>query len=305
MLGSGPTESGDGMVTLWATAATDLALDFPFDVPLTIGDHDGEWVIRDTRNDVPVATIRTASDGTHLQWSESASDSPLASVLLHGRLRSGDGRMSFLRPKIEADPWPLSLDQADVRPTWDLRRPLPPRVSRISVGYELPRDIELGWIEPLEETDVRRGRAMAVLTPVDGESVALGMRLDIRGGRKLSCRIRFAARLDPAMPWQVISHSTLLQCCDQLTLQAAVLSRETQRLAAVYQQADTLGRRVLRFKQERVKTQTESVREISSRVAELQSLIASLEADATIKLRVWVEWPDEQQTILEMPESSP
>ena len=208
--------------------------------------------------------------------------------------------MVFLRPQIEANPWPLSLDQPDVRPTWDLRGPLPPRASRLAIRFELPRDVEVGWIEPLEETDIRRGRAVAVLTPTDGESVAIGMRLDVRGGRKLSCRVRFAARLDPAMPWQVVSASTLRQLSNQLTEQAAALSRETQRLAAVYERADTLGRRVLRLKQARVAAQSESLREISSRVVELQSLIASLETSATLRLRVWVEWPNETQPILEM-----
>jgi hypothetical protein len=298
-----PTDStgnAETAVNLWETAASDLELDFPFDVPLAVEARDTGWSIRDKRNDVAVAAIRTGADGTRLQWTQSATDSPIATALTHGRLRSGEGQMVFLRPQIEADPWPLRLDQPDVRPTWDLRGPLPPRVSRVAIACELPRDVEVGWIQPLEETDIRRGRAMAVLTPTDGESVAIGMRLDIRGGRKVSCRIRFAARLDPAMQWQVISHSALLQFSNQLSEQAAVLSREKQRLAAVYERADTVGRRVLRLKQDRVAAQSDSLREVSSRIVELQSLISSLETGGTLRLRVWVEWPNETQPILEM-----
>lgn len=208
--------------------------------------------------------------------------------------------MVFLRPQIEANAWPLRLDQADVRPTWDLRGPLPPRVSRLSIKCDLPRDVEIGWIEPFAETDIRRGRAVAVLAPTDSENVAIGMRLDVRGGSKLSCRIRFAARLDPAMPWQVASASTLLQFADRLAEQAAELSHETQRLAAVYERADVWGRRVLRPKRERVAAQSDSLREMSSRVGELQSLISSLETHATLRLRVWVKWPNDTQPIFEM-----
>ncbi len=287
---------------LWQTSTTAITLQFPFEVALAMNSNDARWKITDTRKNVLVATINSEHDATVLNWSETATESAAAGALSHGRLIDGQGRLIYLRPMIEADPWPIRLDQSDSRPTWDLRQPIPPRVARLSLEYELPEGVELGWIEPIEPTEIRRTRAVAVLTPQDRETVSLGMRLDVRGGRQLSCRVRFAARLDPAMPWQKVSSSALDQFADQLTEQAAAVSRESTRLSAAHPTADSQGRRAIAVQQEAAKTQAESLRLASERVAELQSLIALLEVNALLKFRVWVQWPQGEQTILQMGE---
>ncbi len=294
-----PSDPG-AITTLWESPSQGLTLEFPVDVALQMNAGDTDWLIKDSRNDTSVATIRSTDNQTQMQWHESATQSASAAALVHGRLKGDSGRLVYLRPSIEADPWPIRLDRADVRPTWDLRSPIPSRVSRLAVEFDLPDDVEVGWIEPIDPAAIRRGQAVALLTPGDGETVALGLRLDIRCGRKLSCRIRFAARLDPAMPWQVVSTSTLGQFDEQLTEQAEWLSRELARLSSVYERAGSDGRRILRVKQERTESQAERNRQLSKRVAELQTLISTLETGGAIRFQVTVGWPQDQQTILSM-----
>ncbi len=261
-----------------------LKLDFPFDVPLQIQGEQSPWEIRDTRKEMAIAVISNGPDRTELKWSDGCR--PVG--LLYRPWSTGESPIAvvntvFLRPLIEADPWPIRVDKPDVMPTWDLRQPIPPRVARLSIDFDLPDDIEAGWIEPIEPESLRRARGLAVLTPKDGESVSLGIRLDIRCSRKLSCRVRYAGRLDASMPWQVVSTPLLEQFANQLTQQAILVSREATRLDAVYEIAGSSGRRILRVKQNRNDALAETIRTASQRVAQLQTLIATIEADAAIQ----------------------
>ncbi len=275
-----------------------LKLDFPFDVPLQIQGEQSPWEIRDTRKEMAIAVISNGPGRTELKWSDDADQSASVSALVHGRITDRSGDTVFLRPLIEADPWPIRVDKPDVMPTWDLRQPIPPRVARLSIDLDLPDDIEAGWIESVEPESLRRARGLAVLTPKDGESVSLGIRFDIRCSRKLSCRVRYAGRLDASMPWQVVSVPLLEQFANQLTQQAILVSKEATRLDSVYEIAGSSGRRILRVKQNRNDALAETIRTASQRVAQLQTLIATIEAAATLRVRVWVEWPDTEQTLL-------
>jgi hypothetical protein len=279
---------------------TELKLDFPFEVPLEIRGDESNWEIHDSRKKMPIAGITAGGDGPGLKWSENATQSPAATALVHGRITDRDGGTIFLRPLIEADPWPIRVDKPDVKPMWYLGYPIPPRAARISVEFDVPDEIEEAWIEPIEAESLRRTRGLAVLTPKDGETVSLGIRFDIRCTSKLTCRVRYAGRLDPSMPWQVVSVSLLQQFADQLAQQAVLINREASRLAAVYEMAGTSGRRILRIKRDRNDALGETISTAAQRVAELQALIAGLEAEGSLKIRVWVEWPSVQQTLLTM-----
>ncbi|MGB7325860.1 MAG: hypothetical protein WBD31_13380, partial [Rubripirellula sp.] len=198
-------------------------------------------------------------------------------------------------------PYRFSFETFDTMPTWNLRAPIPPSVSRISVDFDIPDDLEIGWVEPIEADAIRRSRGLAVLTSTDNEDVSLGIRFDIRCNRKLECRLRFAGRLDSSMPWNMVSNAGVEAFANQLAYQAGLVSNEAQRLSAVYEIARTsTGRRVIKIKQSRNDALAEEIRTAAKRVAQLQSLMATIESTATLRVKVWVDWPDTEQTILTM-----
>jgi hypothetical protein len=292
-------DDSEAVVTLAESSLTGLDVDFPYDVPLEVKSEDSGWSIRDTRKDVVLATIRSVEDRTELSWTDTAKQSPNAVALANGRITNDDDGTIFLRPTIESDPWKFRFDQSDVMPTWNLNHPIPPRVARLEVEFELPDKVEFGWVEPIEPSELRRTRATAIIAPVDDEEISLGIRFDIRCSRKLSCRMRFAARLDPSMNWQIVSTPSLNQFADQLTDYATMVSNEAERLAKVYSSLDNrAARRHIRNKQDHNKKLTAQVTTAAERVAKLQTLMAQLESDGAIGFRVWVEWPDTEQTLL-------
>lgn len=289
----------DKVISLADRPLNGLKIDFPIDLPLEIKGEKPSWTIEDTRSNVSLAAIHSSPDGTELSWSERAKQSPNVSALAHGRITDNSGSTIFLRPTIESDRWQFRFDRPDVMPTWNLGDPIPPQVARLAIDFDLPDDIEFGWVEPVEPSELRRTRALAVITPEGNEDISLGVRFDIRCNRKLSCRIRFAARLDPSMNWQRVSTPSLERFSDQLTNHENAVSNESTRLANVYSMLNRKSsRRLIRAKQKHNKQLAEQVATAAQRVAQLQTLIAALETEGTIGFRVWVEWPDTEQEIL-------
>lgn len=289
----------DTVVALSDSPMSGLKVDFPYEVPLEVKEQDDVWSIHDARKDVSLAVIRAAADGTELSWSNTAKQSPNVSALAHGRLTDGAGNTIFLRPTIESDPWSFGFEKSDVMPTWNLGDPIPPKVTNLEVQFHLPEDIEFGWVDPIDPGKLRRTRGTAVINTAGDEEVSLGIRFDIRCNRKLACRMRFAARLDPSMSWQIVSTPLLAQFSSQLTQRSTAISKEGERLAKVYRSLDRrAAKRFIRNKQDHVKDLAAQAETAAQRVAKLQTLLARLESQATIGFRVWVEWPDTEQTLL-------
>ncbi len=293
-----PPSDVDTAVALTRGPIGPLQLEFPCDVALQLRQSDKGSEVIDAKS-VAVGRIQSHDHGATFTWSSQAGKISTASSLVHGRLKVAAGEVVYLRPTVQADPWPIDLQRHDVRPTWNLHAPLPPRVARLSIEFQLPAEVEQGWIEQLDATSPHRTRGLAVLSLRDDESVSLGMRFDIRGGRKLSCRVRYAARLGPEAAWQVVSRPLLEQFADRLVTQSEFNSEQLRQMSALYSAADSTARCALRPRRDAIEQQTKSLQELSQRVSQLQTLIAQVEAGGTLKLRVWVSWLDGEQTLLE------
>ncbi len=277
----------------------DLSIEFPFAVPISVARNGDGWSIDDTRKKIAIASLFPSENGVALTWAETAKQSPALASLHHGRLQDDAGSQIYLRPVVQAKPFRLKLDRVDVNPTWNLRSPIG-RQTRLTVDFSLPEDVEFGWIEPVEADQLKRTRALAVLTSKGDEDVSLGIRFDIRCSRKLSFRMRYAGRLDSSMPWQTVSTSGVTMFADQLAYQAGLVSQEATRLQGVYDIAGSLGRRIIKAKQQRNDKLADDIRGVADRVASLQSLMAKVDAGGELNLRVHVEWPETTQPILVM-----
>tara|TARA_R110002049_G_scaffold4601_6_gene32893 strand:- start:95598 stop:97754 length:2157 start_codon:yes stop_codon:yes gene_type:complete len=304
----------DSNIVLLESPLNAPALKFPFNVDLAVRpDASGasdQWDVVDGKRKNVLANIRVQGEGDPRQstfrWTESAKRTSTASLLHHARLIDASGQTVYLRPKIVSDRYGISFDQSDAKPSWDLSSPIPPRVTRLSIDFDLPTEskdrdgIELGWIEPVETTDPKRTRGLAVLTPTDGETIAVGIRFDVRCTRKLSARVRTFGRLDSKMPWQLISRPVLRSAADQVTARATQLSQLSTQMAAMYSRAGSDQRRMLSPKRDAIEQESQRIAEISQRLAELESLCNRIETEVPIRFRVWVQWPDAQQDLLVM-----
>ncbi len=181
---------------------------------------------------------------------------------------------------VSADPLVLEFDRADQQPTWDLGRAISVANTTITVSLTIGEDIEQGWIEPLEQTPVRRARGIVVLTTSDEESVAVGIRLDPRTGSKLSLRLRFVARLDPTLPWQPLTREGLLRSLDYLGQQSLIASTQAEQIEAVYSQGDSAERSALRDQRDMMKMRAARSTLLLGRCGELVKLVDKIEATA-------------------------
>lgn len=288
-----------------APVAKPLKLDFPLQTSLQLrADASGAgWRVErlSAAADEPevLARLRRGERAVSLRWTAAAAEQPsMAHRLCHGRLTTGTGQHLYLRPTVTAAPVAVRLDQSDVRPTWDLQRAIPAGAARIAIELELPEGIQMTWMERPEETSPRRTRGIAVLSAEDAETVALAIRLDVRCRRHLSLRLRYAARLDRSMPWQIVSADGLNRLRDQLDDRLAGLDIRKSRAAALYRLAGSTEKRVLKARRDRIERAVQSHRQLAERLAELQSLAASVKSGASIHVELSVAWPgDATQTI--------
>ena len=275
-----------------ASAAESLTLDFPFSVNLSMKPTESsKSVIQNSQNEEGVGYVTLDDGAANFQWAEQAARVSGGTSLLHGRIRAGDD-VVFLRPVIEADALTFEFDRADIQPTWDLRGPIPPRITRLAVELDVPEEVELGWVEPIDPADLRRTRGVAVFQSKDNEKVAMGMRFDIRCSRKLSIRIRFAGRLDAQAPWQLVSQPMLDQLANNVANQQTRISAQITQVSTAYSTAPSYQKRSIRDRRDALEDQAETLREFARRLADFQGLMTQLQAGAQLKLRVWVQWPD-------------
>ncbi|WP_372724621.1 hypothetical protein [Novipirellula sp.] len=294
---------GDGAVP---DAVLDrLTLEFPLPIsiamkrrPAATADSAAVFDLLDTRNQTSLALLSRQSDGLVFQWKDTAKSSSQSSLLLHGRLRDTTGNVIYFRPRIEADAWALAFDKSDFHPSWDLDGLLPPKVARLKIGFDLPDEVEEAWIEPIDPASPRRTSGIAVLALKDNENVRVGLRFDIKCTTKLACQIRVAGRLDPAFAWQTFTEAGLADFANVLLSQADLVQQQIAKVEAIYDRADTDGRRILRPRRTAIKSYAEQLTELSRRVAELQSLVALLQTSAKLRFQVSVQWSDSEQVIL-------
>jgi len=296
----GQPEEHSTPITLAERPLQQPQLDFSLELPVELIQEPDQplWRVRDVRKEVELASIESSATAANWLWSQSATDSPLSSNLIHGRISDGDTTI-FLRPQIDTDPWSFDLSNRDVMPTWDLGYPLPPHAGRIEVDFRLPEGLEYAWIEPIEATEPKRTRGLAAIKPEGNEDIALGVLLNIRCTRKLSARVRFGARLGPQSTWSLISRPALDQFAQQTSIKAAMVETQAERLADAYRQhTQPSQRKVIRKRQEHHEQILEKFSNLMQRISELQTMLASLESGGAIKFRLWVQWPDRDQEIL-------
>jgi hypothetical protein len=259
--------------------------------------------------DSTIASMSSGEKGLLFQWSPEAHRTPVARELQQSRLRV-DGKPIFLRLPITADPMRIRFDDVDQNPAWDLMMPVVTHQTKLASRFELPQSVDVSWIEPIATDAFRNGRALAILTSnEDDESYALGVRADFNCGRKFTCRLRYAARLDPNMPWQPISRNRLAQYAAELTGYASLISREAERLARMneiaYDIAGRRGKQIITQKTIRNNALKEQVETAIKRISQLQGLMARIENEAALHFCLTTVWPDEEQSILRVGDTSP
>ncbi|TWU45300.1 hypothetical protein Q31b_04710 [Novipirellula aureliae] len=284
-------------------STNNLSLEFPNSIDLYLEERpsDRSYLICDGKDHQTIAMLRRGASGHLLfAWDNDGKQRIIANSLQQGRLQDAEGHILYLRPCIEADPWAMSFVQSDHQPSWDLGGMIPAQRSKLSVDFTLPDEIEVGWIEPVEVDRPRGSRCLAVLSHKEFEFVQIAVLLNVRCSRKFAAKIRFAARLDPALPWQTFTDAGLAQLSDQLLQQSERLEQQRIRLEAIYGQADTAGRRNLQDNRASMRSQIEWVTQMTTRVSQLQAMATTLGINGNIRFEIACRWPDTDQKILTM-----
>ena len=234
-------------------------------------------------------------------WLDAARQVSQTDKLASGRIRTDGGETIFLRPLLNFDPIPISLTKRDEKLKWNLRANVPSNAATLRVNVTVPKDVELQWLEPIEGQPIRKTRGVFVCNLKTSIATAIVARIDVRTSSTLSMRIRFGARLDPQMPWQWTDAKSIRQSFEQVTRQLEMADRQLLDLDVAISRADRMRARrqeyLLEEQRDRIDEAVKNWTIIAKRFAELDQLVAFLDAGGSITPELSIEWPDKQQVI--------
>ncbi|EKK02388.1 hypothetical protein RBSH_02292 [Rhodopirellula baltica SH28] len=285
----------------------DVALRFPSGVT--------EFKIGEARPDV-VSIIRPSDEAaiaevhvddeeqaTRFKWLSGSRNADRSS-LIHGRMEVATGRRVYMRPSLQSDAIAIDLAERDVKMKWDLSAPPEPKQARITMELQVPDEVDVGWVEPIENESPRKVRGIAVLSQQDSESVAVVVRVDVQTTRMMTVRVRFGARLDPSMPWQWTDREDVSQTLAVVTRQMEMADLRHAELEAAVSRAESSRARRLEARLDQqldqLESQQKSLKMFAERLAELDQLIAMLAGQANLEAELFVSWPDDEQPILRL-----
>lgn len=294
-----PTSPKPGRPAKVAKSGTQVvALDFPVHFPIDLVVESNGALLVNSKTDTTIGKLFKDERGVMFDWEEPAIRDSFAKRLMHGRLGPLTGQPIYLRPSIETDPFHLSLRARDTHPTWNLGGEILSNVTRLDVELNVPNSLEYGWSEPFDSTDPSRGSAVAILTPPDGESVAVAVQVNVRCDRRLSCNLKYAARLAPSEPWLPITREGLMRAGQGVTQELSILNNSKDNFDRMYAAGDSAARRLLRKKGDVIEESLKLAETTMERLTTLKTLVEAIEESVTLDLHLYVQWADDQQTIL-------
>ncbi|EMI43259.1 hypothetical protein [Rhodopirellula sp. SWK7] len=291
-----------------------LQFEFPDDSPLRLqtDSSDNEWKITEASDGTPLARIEMqpgddeTESGLTFRWLAEAADSRSSDAIINGRLRTDAGDIIHLRSQLDAAPIPLNLQRRDEKLKWNLSGPIVAKSTRLSVSVDVPEDVAIEWIEEIDGGSPRSTRGIAILTLKDSpDASALVVRMDIRTSGSLSMRVRYGGRLGPTMPWQWTDAKTIRSTLDAVTAQLQAADEQLLMLDTAISRAEKLRARrqevSLEMQRDRIEEAVRGGTAMAKRLAELDQLVALLDADAKITSELNVHWPDGSiQTLLSL-----
>lgn len=291
---SDPDEIGDPL-TLAGWPPDDPPMSISFSLPNSLQTELAADAVRWTGRQQPVANWTPAAGGWTFRWQPGAVTEADAALLPHGRIDTASGRQIWLRPELTAPAVPLPLASRDTTMQWDLGTPPPPQVTRLDLALDLPEEVDIGWITPVDPAAVRKQTALAVLFPADDEDVRLAMRLDIAATTQLSVRVRWGLRIDPSMPWVWGDAGLVDRSLSELT---AMVPRLTAAVPQIEQQMEWLqsaGRRkpweALDAQLKQIEATIPQAKLAAERYRRLDTMLLHLQA-ATMSVHLTVQWHD-------------
>ncbi|WP_146575793.1 hypothetical protein [Neorhodopirellula pilleata] len=272
-------------------------------IRLVAVDASSRWSLIDAESSTTIAEIRRSEDEDSLQfgWSDAARDWSRSASLSQARITTDQGDTIFLRPSLDAEPIRLGLTKRDNKLKWNLQSPITPNLTQVALDVVVPKDVDLQWIEPIDSESPRNTRGVALLKLKKAEETAIVVRFDVKTTQSFSLRMRFGARLHPTMPWQWTDATSIRTSLAAVTNQLEAADRQLLDLDVAITRAERMRARrqeyLLEDQRDHIDEAVKGWTIVAKRLAELDQLVAFLEAGGEVRPKLSVTWPDQEQVL--------
>lgn len=211
---------------------------------------------------------------------------------------SGDSPLNRPSPQLEIDPLVFDFYEHDQRQAWHLGAAPPAERTQLDFSFVLPADIDLTWVMPPENDSQRASMFVVQLTSADNREVAIQLRYDLRIAKRLTCRRRLYARLDPQLPWFPLEAPKFSEWMNQQFFQQKQQGILLAAMERRYADADSSTRRQLRPQRDALRKSIEQVESVLERSSQLSHLLDSLAVPASMDLTLQVRSPEKSEILL-------
>ncbi len=269
--------------------------------PLSL-DH---WNLIDTADGATIASFHSGEQGLEFRWDAQAASRPIARQLPAGRLQLTGPALAtpqilWLRPHLKSEPIRFQFTESQASASWLLGGPAVFAAGELTVDVDVPESVEMSWIEPLDPHNLRRSVGLLQWSPANSETPLIRCRLELRLAANLSLKLRYAAQLDPALPWQTFSPEQLERTIDRAAVALNRLLAQQSEIARQYTAASAASRRLLKPARDAVDQNVQRLQMLLQRMQQLIELQTAVATEAQLRIELTTQWPDQQQTILEL-----
>ncbi len=222
----------------------------------------------------------------------SATAAPTTAQVAPANATAAEGTSSS--PAVDPSPqslaaWDVSMrfhfTEPQASATWPLTIPSESSTEQFAVEVEVPETVQLAWIEPLDTQNWRRSRGLLQWTPQGAEWPQIGCRLELRVATNLSLKLRYAAQLDPSLPWQTFSPEQLENAVDRANAMLPRLLAQQSELARQYTAASSANRRMLKPAKDAVDQNVQRLQTLTQRLQQLIELQADVANHARLRIK--------------------
>jgi|GEM_PF-2445770 len=186
----------------------------------------------------------------------------------------------------------LQFTEPQASAAWPLAAPAGFTADELVVEVDVPQSVQMTWIEPLAAQNLRRSTGLLQWAPAGAETPLIGCRIELRVATNLSLKLRYAAQLDPSLPWQTFSPEQLKTAADRAAATLQRLLAQQSELARQYTAASSSGRRLLKPNKEAVDHNVQRLQTLSQRLQQLIDLQAALAQEAQLQIKLAAQRPD-------------
>ncbi|MCC9601637.1 hypothetical protein LOC67_13850 [Stieleria sp. JC731] len=271
-------------------------LEFPKPYRISLRNEGSTTKIVDESKEQVIA-ILSGNSSPQFRWTQEGAQSVNSQKLFHGRLIDSSKQPIYLRPALNAQRIGELFTEAAPR-RWMLKHPIIRDKTHLDLRFQSESEaIQFRWIQPIDLLSDGKQIGIVEITPTETDLVAIRLQITVSCDRELELMVQWFGRLDPNYQFQYFTKNHLYdELRSRATSRTALLTRIDLLETSLSSQTSS-QQRITKADIKAKKQQLDALEPTVERLQTLWNMAQEIEVSTELDLNLYVQWPDDQQTI--------